>query len=83
MRLRLPGWGCRADYSKSSFHRVWVAMGRSLRSSYLNTSLDVSLDKFCTTGAREAFGDLDLVDLNVVLHRADGGNERVKSSTYA
>jgi glycogen debranching enzyme len=35
-------------------------------------SLDVSLDKFCTTGAREAFGDLDLVDLNVVLHRADG-----------
>lgn len=24
------------------------------------------------TGADEAFGDLDLVDLNVVLHRADG-----------
>jgi glycogen debranching enzyme len=30
------------------------------------------LDEICTSGADEAFGDLDLVDLNVVLHRADG-----------
>lgn len=34
--------------------------------------LDASLDEFCTSGAEEAFSDLDLVDLNVVLHRAEG-----------
>ncbi|KAJ7672627.1 glycoside hydrolase family 13 protein [Mycena rosella] len=33
---------------------------------------DASLDAFCTSGAKEAFADLDLVDLNVLLHRADG-----------
>jgi glycogen debranching enzyme len=33
---------------------------------------DASLDAFCSSGAQEAFGSLDLVDLNVVLHRADG-----------
>ena len=34
--------------------------------------IDVSLDTLCSSGADEAFKDLDLVDLNVVLHRADG-----------
>ncbi|KII87207.1 glycoside hydrolase family 13 protein [Plicaturopsis crispa FD-325 SS-3] len=34
--------------------------------------LDASLDTFCVRGAADAFADLDLVDLNVVLHRADG-----------
>jgi glycogen debranching enzyme len=34
--------------------------------------LDADLDAFCASGAQEAFGDLDLVDLNVVLYRADG-----------
>ena len=34
--------------------------------------LDSSLDTFCASGADEAFGDLDLIDLNVVLYRADG-----------
>ena len=34
--------------------------------------LDSSLDEFCSSGAEEAFGDLDLVDLNVVLFRAEG-----------
>ncbi len=34
--------------------------------------IDVSLDILCTSGADEAFEDLDLVDLNVVLYRADG-----------
>ncbi|KAF9005909.1 glycoside hydrolase family 13 protein [Cyathus striatus] len=33
---------------------------------------DPSLDKFCATGAQDAFGDLSLVELNVVLYRADG-----------
>ncbi|KAK7030744.1 glycoside hydrolase family 13 protein [Favolaschia claudopus] len=33
---------------------------------------DASLDAFCASGAKEAFADLDLVDLNVLLHRADG-----------
>ena len=32
---------------------------------------DLSLDSFCTSGAWEAFGELDLVDLNVVLYRTD------------
>ena len=34
--------------------------------------LDQSLDTFCGSGAEEAFADLNLVDLNVMLHRADG-----------
>lgn len=33
---------------------------------------DASLDTFCSSGSQEAFGGLDLVDLNVILHRADG-----------
>jgi glycogen debranching enzyme len=33
---------------------------------------DTSLDSFCTSGAAAAFGDLNLVDLNVILHRAEG-----------
>lgn len=33
--------------------------------------LDPSLDTLCKTGADEAFKNLDLVDLNVLLHRAD------------
>jgi glycogen debranching enzyme len=33
---------------------------------------DMSLDAFCSSGAQEAFGSLDLVDLNIVLHHADG-----------
>ncbi|EPQ56459.1 glycoside hydrolase family 13 protein [Gloeophyllum trabeum ATCC 11539] len=33
---------------------------------------DVGLDAFCTSGVDEAFSDLSLVDLNVVLHRCDG-----------
>lgn len=32
---------------------------------------DAELDAFCASGAQEAFEDLDLVELNVVLHRAD------------
>ena len=32
---------------------------------------DPDLDKFCASGALEAFGYLELVDLNVVLYRAD------------
>lgn len=34
--------------------------------------LDPSLDEYCMSGADDAFSDLDLVDLNVVLHRAEG-----------
>ena len=32
---------------------------------------DSSLDAFCVSGAWEAFSDLDLVDVNVILHRTD------------
>ncbi|KAI0033651.1 glycoside hydrolase family 13 protein [Vararia minispora EC-137] len=34
--------------------------------------VDATLDTFCTSGTEEAFKDLDLVDLNVVLYRAEG-----------
>lgn len=33
---------------------------------------DPSLDTFCASGAQEAFSEVDLVDLNVILHRAHG-----------
>lgn len=34
--------------------------------------IDSDLDVFCSQGAEAAFGDLNLVDLNVILHRAEG-----------
>ncbi|KAF8511839.1 glycoside hydrolase family 13 protein [Hysterangium stoloniferum] len=34
--------------------------------------VDEGLDDFCKSGTEEAFKDLDLVDLNAVLYRADG-----------
>jgi glycogen debranching enzyme len=34
--------------------------------------LEPSLDSMCASGAEEAFKNLDLVDLNVLIHRADG-----------
>lgn len=34
--------------------------------------IDATLDTFCSAGADKAFDDLDLVDLNVVLYRAEG-----------
>ncbi|KAI0046033.1 glycoside hydrolase family 133 protein [Auriscalpium vulgare] len=34
--------------------------------------IDPELDAFCTSGAEDAFKDLDLVDLNVVIFRAEG-----------
>ncbi|KAG1755535.1 central domain of glycogen debranching enzyme-domain-containing protein [Suillus lakei] len=42
-------------------------------------NLDDELDTFCASDADKAFGDLDLVDLNAVLYRADG-EERDASS---
>ena len=35
-------------------------------------NLDDDLDTFCASDVDKAFGDLDLIDLNVVLYRADG-----------
>lgn len=35
-------------------------------------SHDASLDAYCSSGAQEVFQDLDLIDLNAVLHCADG-----------
>ena len=34
--------------------------------------MPTNLDERCTSGTDVAFADLDLVDLNVILHRADG-----------
>ncbi|KAL5531515.1 hypothetical protein ACEPAG_4392 [Sanghuangporus baumii] len=34
--------------------------------------IDADLDVLCASGADEAFADLDFVDLNVILHRAEG-----------
>ncbi|TXT04967.1 hypothetical protein VHUM_03787 [Vanrija humicola] len=36
------------------------------------SEMSSKLEAFCRSGASEAFGDLNLVELNVVLHRADG-----------
>ena len=33
--------------------------------------LDPTLEAFCSSGAREAFDELDLVDLNIILYRVD------------
>ncbi|KAJ7623337.1 glycoside hydrolase family 13 protein [Roridomyces roridus] len=43
---------------------------------------DATLDAFCTSGAKEALADLDLVDLNVVLHRADGEERDASGGEY-
>lgn len=43
---------------------------------------DSDLDTFCGSGAQEAFGDLDLVDLNVVLHRADAEERDATDGVY-
>lgn len=43
---------------------------------------DATLDTFCTSGAQEAFADLDLVDLNVILHRADGEERDATEGVY-
>lgn len=34
--------------------------------------IDPTLDAFCVAGVEEAFEELDLVDLNAVLYRAEG-----------
>jgi glycogen debranching enzyme len=41
-------------------------------SLYWYQEMPEDLDDVCTSGADEAFHQLDLVDLNVILHRADG-----------
>jgi glycogen debranching enzyme len=43
---------------------------------------DPSLDVFCTSGAQDAFTNLDLVDLNVILHRADGEERDATDGVY-
>lgn len=43
---------------------------------------DATLDAFCSSGAQEAFGELDLVDLNVILYRADGEERDVTGGEF-
>ncbi|KAJ3567348.1 hypothetical protein NP233_g6419 [Leucocoprinus birnbaumii] len=43
---------------------------------------DSSLDTFCTSGAQDAFSELDLVDLNVILHRTDGEERDATDGVY-
>ncbi|KAF8074817.1 glycoside hydrolase family 13 protein [Lyophyllum atratum] len=43
---------------------------------------DSTLDAFCSQGAQEAFGNLNLVDLNVILHRADGEERDATDGKY-
>jgi glycogen debranching enzyme len=43
---------------------------------------DATLDKFCVAGAQEAFANLNLIDLNVVLHRADGEERDATEGKY-
>ena len=44
--------------------------------------LDADLDMFCASGAQEAFSDLDLVDLNVILYRANGEERDVTGGKF-
>ena len=44
--------------------------------------LDPSLDSLCASGADEAFKNLDLVDLNVLIHRADGEERDATGKLY-
>ncbi|KAG1849422.1 glycoside hydrolase family 13 protein [Suillus subalutaceus] len=46
-------------------------------------NLDEELDTFCASDADKAFGNLDLVDLNVVLYRADGEERDATSGVIA
>ncbi|CCM02450.1 uncharacterized protein FIBRA_04549 [Fibroporia radiculosa] len=43
---------------------------------------DATLDIFCTSEAENAFTDLDLVDLNVILYRADGEERDATSGEF-
>ncbi|KDR65730.1 hypothetical protein GALMADRAFT_81520 [Galerina marginata CBS 339.88] len=43
---------------------------------------DSTLDAFCASGAQEAFKDVDLVDLNVILHRADVEERDATGGTF-
>ncbi|KAG5721186.1 Glycogen debranching enzyme [Termitomyces sp. T112] len=45
-------------------------------------NFDASLDEFCSQGAQEVFDTLDLVDLNVILHRADGEERDVTDGKF-
>jgi glycogen debranching enzyme len=44
--------------------------------------LDATLDAFCASGTQDAFRGLDLIDLNVVLYRADGEERDVTSGVF-
>ena len=43
---------------------------------------DAELDGFCTSGVQEAFSDLNLIDLNILLHRADGEERDATEGKY-
>jgi hypothetical protein len=45
-------------------------------------NISPDLDEICTSDADAAFGELDLVDLNVVLHRADGEEKDATGELY-
>ncbi|KAI5124195.1 hypothetical protein M0805_005046 [Coniferiporia weirii] len=44
--------------------------------------IEEDLDTFCSTGAEDAFGNLDFVDLNVILHRAEGEELDATSGSF-
>ncbi|KAF8159702.1 glycoside hydrolase family 13 protein [Crassisporium funariophilum] len=43
---------------------------------------DSLLDTFCASGAQEAFNEVDLVDLNVILHRSDVEERDATGGTF-
>lgn len=44
--------------------------------------LDADLDTFCTSGAQDSFADLSLIDLNVIMYRADGEERDATAGEY-
>ena len=45
-------------------------------------SLPIDIDTLCATGAKEAFANLSMVDLNVLLYRADGEEKDAGTSSH-
>lgn len=45
-------------------------------------SLPIDIDVLCATGAKEAFANLSMVDLNVLLYRADGEEKDAGTSSH-
>ncbi|KZP16628.1 glycoside hydrolase family 133 protein [Athelia psychrophila] len=75
------GLDAEGPYSEIIVPEVFPPGSIMIFETYLQ-DLDTELDAFCLSGAQEVFGDLSLVDLNVVLFRADGEERDATDGEY-